>query len=206
MRNKKKFIGYLLCGVVLLLIVIGGILFKNNTKVSDKSEDSGSEEKEVSFFDRDEEAIKKHLASYPNDIDSLKESEALVMYTPYVSGQEYWELFVDTTKKGKKCSIDIIAFDTNDKAIITYLEYNGTDYYQLTDYSRTPSSGYQSSTYSYLNYLEMPEDEDLPDVDKKLVVLSDKKFDLYEDYMEYFESSSYDENDITFILNLKSKE
>lgn len=208
MKNKKKLIGCLLGGVIILLIVVSVVWIKNNTKQQDKNNTNEIEMSETPYLDRDEEAIKKHLASYPNDSESLDDSGAFVVRTAYAEGWEHWNTFLDKVKKNEKCSIDIVIFTTEGNPIIMYWEYNGTDYYQLTDNTRDSDPVYKSGTYSYLNCIDIPEDEyDGIDFSKvndtvKKVFLSNMKFDSYDAYDQYFNSSSYKDEDFSDAFTL----
>ena len=195
---KKKLILCLACAG-LVLLVLCGIIFVIRGK-------SYNEISNTKYYDRDKEKISEHLKSYSNEIVSLKETNAFIASGSYVRGRKYWDAFLKKCKKGEKCSIDIITFSMVNTAIVMYLEYNGSDYYLFTDKSRAfdeegTSYNWKSgvATHDYLNCLNMEEGN-------QQIVLSNIKFDSYEDYFKIVRSPSYDYDDETYILTFKPSE
>ena len=183
----KKKIGILclaMCGIIFLCFYL-------HTK--NKVEDVVVPQNTV-YLGRDEEKIKKHLAGFPNDFESLKEERAFFITKVYTSGREYWEDFLEKVSNKEKSSVDIIRFGHEGEPIISYLEYDGKNFYQVTDFNRVDSlSGYVIEKYSYMNYLDVPEDEyeglnfSVLEGNVKEVILSDEKFNNYGEYRDFLQ-------------------
>ncbi len=143
------------------------------------------------YLGRDEEKIKKHLSGFPENVEEIKEKEIFVVGHVHSSGNEYWEGFVKDVEDKKKSSVDILRFGHEGQPIISYLEYNGEDFYLLTDFSSIDSeSPYVVEEYSYLNCFNVPEEQFSNDLKEpvKEVVLSDENFATYEEYEKFLEA------------------
>ena len=198
MAGKNKVVFCLLyMGVVLSVLCACGRRSGMESKAQSHAGLKG--ESSVPYFDRDKQAIKKYLASYPDDNEALDESDILTVHRGYASGAEYWESFLEKVEKKEKCSIVIVTFSRVAEPIISYIEYNGTDYFHMQDFSRAegfeePRGGYRSRIYSDLFCLDVPEEEfDGIDFSKMKgtvqdIVLCKTKLQSYNDFVDYVNS------------------
>lgn len=198
---KGKNVVCMLCiGIVLIVILCVHV--------------GGREKGNTPYLGRDEEAIKKHMASCSDDVDSLKASGALVVFEGYLYGREYWEDFIEKVENKEKCNIDIVTFYPDSIVVRSYFEYDGTNFYQLIDYTRMPEntaglSGYQRHMYTDLNCIDIPEKEyetlNIPVMEDnvKLAIFSNKKIRTYDDFVEYYGS---DDREYFFWFKLWTRE
>lgn len=180
----KKKIG-IFCFGLCMVIFLGFYVYTKN-----KAENVIVPQNTV-YLGRDEEKIKKHLAGFPKNADEIKEKEIFVVGHVHSSGNEYWEGFVKDVEDKKKSSVDILRFGHEGQPIIYYLEYNGENFYMMTDFSRIYSvSPYLVEEYSYMNCFDIPIEESSNDLKEpvKEVVLSDEDFTTYKEYEKFLEA------------------
>lgn len=106
--------------------------------------------------ERDLTAVKERLAAYPNELEQLCESDAYVIVHGTVeNGQEQWDSFLNKVAAQESATIDLIQFTVEGDPIITYLHYNGEDFYMVEDSSRDAwagsGAGMKESIFGYLN-------------------------------------------------------
>ena len=112
-------------------------------------------------LERDFEAVKKHLAAYPNELDAIEKTESyVIVHGEERSGSIYWEAFDKAVKSGIPARIDIIRFTVEGDPIIDYISYDGTDFYVVNDFSRDAFAGvgndepYTEMNFPYLKVFE----------------------------------------------------
>ncbi len=103
--------------------------------------------------------VKARLAEYPEDFDQLFQQEAyIIMHGSVEKGQEKWDSFLAKVKALESASIDIIQFTMEGDPIITYLYFNGQEFYVVRDNTRDAfagsGAGVSECTYPYLNILQ----------------------------------------------------
>lgn len=107
---------------------------------------------------RDFDTIKEYLGTYSNELHELNKTESfIILHGTYHSGKEYWDAFLESVDKGEPAEVVMVQFTVEGDAILYYLQYNGTDFYVVEDYSRDAWSaepGYLEKTYPYLSVLE----------------------------------------------------
>lgn len=108
--------------------------------------------------------VKARLAEYPEDFDQLCQQEAyIIIHGSVEKGQEKWDSFLAQVKALESAAIDIIQFTIEGEPIITYLYFDGQEFYVVRDNTRDAyagsGAGVSECTYPYLNILQ--EDEQI---------------------------------------------
>lgn len=141
---------------------------------SEEAENSMSREPEEDIgasIDNWEDPVDR-LSAYPNDYESLLQTDAFVVAHGTVkSGMEKWNAFVDSVNKGEPAWVDVVQFTEEGDAIITAVVFMGDWYYVLADHTRDVWGKQEMTEYEY-SYLYF----DIQD-GRNRVVLTDLKLD-----------------------------
>lgn len=130
---------------------------------------------------RDFEAIKARLSGYSNDLNELSVTDSYVLlHGQQYSGLEYWDSFYSDIQNLTPSELTMIQFTVEGDAILYYLNYDGSDFYMVTDYSRDAFSGdddkYREDAYSCLKVFDTTVENG--DYERTLILTDDKDLTL----------------------------
>ena len=92
--------------------------------------------------ERDLAAVKERLAAYSGELEQLCAEEAyVVVHGTVENGQEIWDDFLKKVEVQEPATVDLIQFTVEGDPIITYLHYNGEDFYMVEDSTRDAWAG-----------------------------------------------------------------
>ena len=131
---------------------------QHTPETADPSAISSSPE-ESGIYPRDLETIKTSLSGYPDDPDELAATDSyVIMHGQQYSGAANWESFYRDVQNGNPAELVLIQFTVEGDAILSYLNYDGSDFYLVTDYSRDAFAGdsekYREAAYPYLKIFD----------------------------------------------------
>ena len=108
------------------------------------------------FAGRDLEEVKQYLSSLPDSVDKLQKQGAFVDRFGGKKSRENWESFYQNVQAGTPDAIEFARYTTEGDAVITYVDYDGTDFYAVVDTTRDKWGQGQifERNYAYLNTYE----------------------------------------------------
>lgn len=136
---------------------------------------------------RDLDTIKTSLAQYSNDLDELAESDSyVILHGQQYSGSRHWDSFYENVQNNIPDHLTLVQFTVEGDAILSYLDYDGKDFYMISDYSRDAFMGdedkYQAAAYSCLKVFDHTrENGDF----ERLILLTDLNDLTLEQYESY---------------------
>lgn len=151
-------------------------------------------EDSAAVLDRDEAAIKEYLLTFPNDSEQLKQLECYqIIHGEEASGREYWDEFYQSVQEEKPAQLTIANFTIEGDVILDYVNYDGNDFYLLSDSTRDRFAGelYWQETYKYLNVL----DDRLGD---RHILFTDGGLLSVEEYEKYYIEEDHDDLALEF--------
>lgn len=108
---------------------------------------------------RDFKAVQERLAGYPDTYEELLREDAyVILHGEVKSGQDKWDRFYQNVQNQIPAEIVLIQFTDEGDAILTYLYYDGNDFYAVEDDSRDAFAGagerYWEKQFKYLKIFE----------------------------------------------------
>lgn len=172
MKHKKPLVAAVVIAI-LLIVVLAVVFFTKNANQENANantntveegqgeEVSANQEQPGTYMDeieRNKDAIIEELAKITNDFEAIQETDSyVVVHGRRQSGWEYFESFYQSVQAGEAAAVKVIQFTAEGDAIISNLQYDGTDFYILDDNSRDEFWGgeeYSEETYPYLKVFE----------------------------------------------------
>ena len=115
---------------------------------SETTIDIGKTETTAVISNRDLEEIKKYLAQFPDTLQELSEEECyVILHGNEHSGREYLNTFIENVKAEISGELVFVQFTTEGAPVLTYLDYDGEDFYCVTDISRDGFAGGDGEKY-----------------------------------------------------------
>lgn len=106
---------------------------------------------------RDLNAIKKYLSSFPSEIEQLEKMECYIpLYGGEESGRGHLEAFTEAISINKPTQLLTVKFTTEGDPILYYLDYDGKNFFLVTDSTRDKfgSGAIKVKEYSYGKFLK----------------------------------------------------
>ncbi|MBQ7945081.1 MAG: DUF4362 domain-containing protein [Lachnospiraceae bacterium] len=142
--------------VCILLIFLVGICFigRNVSEEENIAEDKEQSEVIQATKSDGELTIKEKLAAFPNDSASLAEEDIIIVLHGKKLDEFWSSQNLIKMLRGYPSEVYFAHFTIEGDAIITYLQYDGTDYFVARDRSRDmyvdASKAYEEKRYPYL--------------------------------------------------------
>ncbi len=123
------------------------------------------------------EEAKEMLSEYGSSLEELKAQEIyIVAHGQESGGREYWDAFYESAGNGEAAELILAQFTTDGDPILSYVHYDGSDFYVVADRSRDKwlrdGEKYHEITFPCLYVLEHKEEDGGV---KEYVVLSDRE-------------------------------
>jgi hypothetical protein len=114
------------------------------------------------------ETIETYLSVFPRETDVLRQLDCLVVDASGDLSQDQWSQWLTFSRKvlaGETADVTMVCFTIEGDPCPFYLQYDGTDFFLLTDTTRDQFGGeaYTYRTYSYLQFVAEPLEETADD-------------------------------------------
>lgn len=109
---------------------------------------------------RDLTDICARFAGYPDTPAALADAGLVVnLHGTIKGGREKLDTFLSSVEAGTPASVELVQYTVEGDAMFYYIDYNGTDFYAVIDYSRDEFAGSGEKVHEYrYNYLKVQEE------------------------------------------------